>query len=259
MFCKLPESVNLSLNEPFKVKLVNKGQQGYCSSILFGWNANNRCKNANPPLLQNAWQQIIMQLFMIMITPNTSMIIWDARQDNGATCLNCKVDFSLEMLTAASPSVPPPLPHPHAPFTFEMQAVWVSHSARPPISHSHYLSSLLALSISLPSLTTLSFTVPWYDQRQLCDTVWGIQEAENIKPLKSNLQKDRHRGPEARVQVCVRVCVCLCDKQMNKLTRQERGMTLPSAHRWKVGRCPSEVRFCTDLKEEGRACIRAAV
>lgn len=89
-----------------------------------------------------------------------------------------------------------------------MQAVWVSHSARPPISHSHYLCSLTrALSISPYLSLGESFTVPWYDQRQLCDTVRGIQEAENIKPLKSNLQKKT----EGHMQVCVRVC----DKQMN--------------------------------------------
>lgn len=82
------------------------------------------------------------------------------RQDNGATCLNCKVDFSLEMLTTASllssplrssPLLPPPL-------TFEMQAVWVSHSARPPISHSHYLYSL-TLFPSLPTFLSLSLSV----------------------------------------------------------------------------------------------------
>lgn len=32
------------------------------------------------------------------------------RQDNGATCLNCKVDFSLKMLTTAS-LLSSPLPH----------------------------------------------------------------------------------------------------------------------------------------------------
>lgn len=133
------------------------------------------------------------------------------RQDNGATCLNCKVDFSLEMLTTAPHcSSPPPLaPNPH---TFEMQAVWVSHSARPPISHSHYLCSLTHFP-SLPTFLSLSlwvfFTVPWYDQRQLCDTVWGMQEAENIKPLKSNLQKDRHRGTEAHMQVYVCLFICV--------------------------------------------------
>lgn len=51
----------------------------------------------------------------------------------------------------------------------------------------------------------------------------------------------------------MQVCVGVCDKQMNKLTGQERGVTLslPLARRWKAGRCPSEVHFCTDLKEEG--------
>lgn len=73
------------------------------------------------------------------------------RQDNGATCLNCKVDFSLEMLTTASLlSSSPPL-------TFEMQAVWVSHSAHPPISHSHYLYSL-TLFPSLPTFLSLSLS-----------------------------------------------------------------------------------------------------
>lgn len=64
-----------------------------------------------PPLLQNAWQQIIMQLFMIMVTPKHINDHLRCRRDNGATCLNCKVDFSLEMLTTAlllsSPLTPP--------------------------------------------------------------------------------------------------------------------------------------------------------
>lgn len=125
---------------------------------------------------------------------------------------------------------------------------------------------------SLPfsrSLSVSLFTVPWYDQRQLCDTERSIRETENIKPPQSNSQKKKRKkrltqrdgGAHVKVCVCVLMYQCVCGKQMNKLTRRERRMTLslPSARRWKVGRCPSEVRFCTDLKEEGRAWIRAAV
>lgn len=75
------------------------------------------------------------------------------RQDNGVTCLNCKVDFSLEMLTAASL-----LSHPLPLLTFEMQAVWVSHSARPPISYSHYLCSPMLLP-SLPTFLSVSLSL----------------------------------------------------------------------------------------------------
>lgn len=108
-----------------------------------------------PFLLQNAWQQIIMQLFMIMITPKHINDNLRCRQDNGATCLNCKVDFLLEMLTTASLlSSCPPLA---LPLTFEMQAVWVSHSARPPISHSYYLCSL-TLFPSLPTFLSVSLS-----------------------------------------------------------------------------------------------------
>lgn len=111
------------------------------------------------------------------------------RQDNGATCLNCKVDFFAGNANHRVPLLPHHSFHsPHP--TFEMQAVWVSHWAHLPISHSHYLYSHTLFSISPYLSLALSvslFTVPWYDQRQLCDTERGIQEAENIKPLKSNL------------------------------------------------------------------------
>ncbi len=82
------------------------------------------------------------------------------RQNNGATCLNCKVDITQEMLTAASLL--------SSPRTFEMQAVWVSRSARSSV-HTHALFSISPY-LSLPLSVSL-FTVPWYDQRQLCDTV----------------------------------------------------------------------------------------
>lgn len=153
------------------------------------------------------------------MTTNYDAIIYDhdhskhisdhlrCRQDNGATCLNCKVDVFLEMQTTASlfsllSFTPPPLllkckqlgsvtrSSAHLPFTLPV----LTH----PLSISPYLS--LALSGE-------SFTVPWYDQRQLCDTVRGIQEAENIKLLKSNSQKrqtQRDGGAGARV------CVCMC-------------------------------------------------
>lgn len=138
-----------------------------------------------PSLLQNAWQQIIMQLFMIMITPKHINDNLRCRQDNGATCLNCKVDFLLEMLTTALLlSSCPPLA---LPLYF-----WNASSLSQSLSSSAHLSFTLpvcthALSISPYLSLWESFNVPWYDQRQLCDTVRGIQEAKNIKPLKSNL------------------------------------------------------------------------
>lgn len=117
------------------------------------------------------------------------------RQDNGATCLNCKVDFLLENHRT--------VPRPHLYF-------WNASSLVQSLSSSAQLPFTLpaltrALSISLPfSWLFLSFSVPWFDQRQLCDTVRGIQDAGNIKPLiKTNLQKDRHRGTEVHMHVCV--------------------------------------------------------
>ena len=110
-----------------------------------------------PPLLQNAWQQIIMQLFMIMVTPKHINDHLRCRRDNGATCLNCKVDFSLEMLTTALLLSSPLLPPRHsAPFTFEMQAVQVSHSARPP--HPSFTLPVLTRTLS-PSLPTFSLAL----------------------------------------------------------------------------------------------------
>lgn len=136
------------------------------------------------------------------------------RQHNGATCFICKVDFfagnanhrMAPLLSPSTPTTTPP-PPPTPPFTFEMQAVWVSHSA-----HLARLSFTLpglthTLSISLYLSLCESFTVPWHDQRQLCDTVRGIQEAENIKPLKGNLQnKTDTEGWIAHASVCM--CVC---------------------------------------------------
>lgn len=140
------------------------------------------------------------------------------RQDNGATCLNCKVDFSLEMLTTTTTP-----PHRSSPLLSSTPLFYFWNASR--LGQS--LSSSAHLSFTLPVLTGAlsiylslceSFTVPWYDQRQLCDTVWGIQEAENIKPLKSNLQKknkNKKTGTEAHMQRSECVFMCVCDKQMN--------------------------------------------
>lgn len=75
--------------------------------------------------------------------------------------------------------------------------------------HSHYLSHL---SLSLSEF----FTVPWHDQRQLCDAVWGIQEAQNIKPklAEGQAQQEQRHMCKARVGVSY--------KQMNKLKRRDR-------------------------------------
>lgn len=48
---------------------------GYCLPLLFRLNTNKRCKNAGLLCCKMHDKQIIMQLFIIMITPNTSMII----------------------------------------------------------------------------------------------------------------------------------------------------------------------------------------
>lgn len=102
------------------------------------------------------------------------------RQDNGATCLNCKIGFSLEMLTAASllsSPLPPPLPL----LTFEMQAVRVSHSAHPPISNSHYLCSPMLLP-SLPTFLSLSLC-PGMIKDSFVTLCEASRKQKNIKPL----------------------------------------------------------------------------
>lgn len=203
------------------------------------------------------------------MTTNYDAIIYDhdhskhindhlrCRQDNGSTCLNCKVDFLLEMQTTAS--LVSPLLH-HSPPLYFWNASSLGQSlAHLPISHSHYLY----LFTLFPSLTTFLSLFRWVFQRAL---VWSktalwhcARHPGSRKHQTTKEQLAKKTDTEGQRHACKSVYVC--DKQMNKLTRQERGMTLslPSARRWKVGRCPSEVHFCTDLKEEGRACIRAAV
>lgn len=140
------------------------------------------------------------------------------RQDNGATCLNCKVDFSLEMLTTAPHcSSPPPLaPNPH---TFEMQAVWVSHSARPPISHSHYLCSLTHFP-SLPTFLSLSLWVFFHRALVWSKTaLWhcvrhaGSRKHQTTKEQLTKRQTQRDRG--AHASVCMPVYMCVISKWIN--------------------------------------------
>lgn len=168
---------------------------------------------------------------MIMITPNTSMIIMRSRQDNGATCLNCKVDFSLEMLTTAS-LFSSPLPH-HAspptapPFTFEMQAAWVSHSARPPISHSHYLYSHTLFSISpyLSPALSLSLSESFH-----CALAWsktalwhcarhpGSRKHQTTKEQLAKKETDTEGQRRTCTCVYIRTCVlsvCVINKWIN--------------------------------------------
>lgn len=203
------------------------------------------------------------------MTTNYDAIIYDhdhskhisdhlrCRQDNGATCLNCKVDVFLEMQTTASLfsllSFTPP------PFTFEMQTAWVSHSLICPspihITCAHSPSFHLALPFSRSFRWVFQCALVWSKT-----ALWHCARhpgSRKHQTTKEQLAKKTDTEGRRRRRKSVHVC----DKHMNKLTRQERGMTLslPSARRWKVGRCPSEVHFCTDLKEEGRDCIRAAV
>lgn len=154
--------------------------------------------------------------------------------------------------------------------TFEMQAARVSHRAHLPVTHSRHLNWHAGpLSISpLPfsrSLCASPFTVPWpWSKTALWHRVRHPGDRKHQTGPTEQLTK-REEGDWHRGDVCksLNARECVCDKQMNKLTQPERErrmtLSLPSARRWKVGRCPSEVRFCTDLKEEGRAWIRAAV
>lgn len=188
-----------------------KETAAYCFALLFRLNTNKKCKNA--ALL--CFKMHDNKLWCNYYDHDHSKHINDhlrCRQDNGATCLNCKVDFLLEMQTTAL--LLSPLLHHSPPFTFEMQAAWVGHSLVCPspihITCTHSRSFHLSLPFSRSFCE--SFTVPWYDQRQLCDTVQGIQEAENIKPLKSNLQKGQtQRDRDAHASVCM----CVINKWIN--------------------------------------------
>lgn len=157
-----------------------------------------------PPLLQNAWQ---INYYAIIYDHDHSKHINDhlrCRQDNGATCLNCKVDFLLEKANhhLVSPSSPPPLPP-------RILSFWNASSLSQSISSSTFLPlcffvPTIAFPISPQLPASESFSAPWHDQRQLCDTLWGTQEAENIKPLT---WKGTHAEGQSRPCRCVKVCV----------------------------------------------------
>lgn len=147
--------------------------------------------------------------------------------------LNCKAVFFFflpEMLTSAlslfSPHTPPPL-------TFEMQAGWFSRSACPPISHSALPVLADALSISpLPLPRSLwvfhcalvwSKTALWHRARRP-----GSRKHQTAQEQIGKRQTRRNRGTEVCTHMqeraaCVRACGTICDKQMNKLKREEKG------------------------------------
>lgn len=136
------------------------------------------------------------------MTTNYDAIIYDhdhskrindhlrCRRDNGATCLNCKVDFLLEMANRhlACPSSPPPPLPPH---------IFLKCKQSESVNQLVHLPPALPISPRRPA--SESFRAPWDDQRQLCDTLWGTQEAENIKP-------QTWKRTESPVQVCGSVC-----------------------------------------------------
>lgn len=126
-----------------------------CLPLVFGPNTNKKCKNAALLCCKMHDNKLLCNYLWSWSLQTHQWSSERTRQDNGATCLNCKVDFLLEMLTTALllsfPAASPPL-------TFEMQAVRVSHSARPPISHPHYLCSH-ALFPSLTTFLSLSLRV----------------------------------------------------------------------------------------------------
>lgn len=135
------------------------------------------------------------------------------RQDNCASCLNCKIDFRPEMPTAAS-FLPPlflillilPLP----PVTFEMQAVGpVTQPVRPRPIHTT-CTCLHSFHLSLPS----PFCPSLSDQRQLCNTKRYPGSRKHQNQLWEQLSKrwTETDGPRHTF----RVCVCLCVRGTNK-------------------------------------------
>ena len=144
------------------------------------------------------------------------------RRDNGATCLNCKVDFffPLEMLTAVSLlSSDSPPPTTTTPLLLKCKQSGSVTLPSPPTSHSHYLCSL-ARALSISPYLSLPFPVcvceSLSDQRQLCDTCARRPGSRKHQTTEEQLAKKT----QGHMRACVRVCVC--DKQVNKLTRRER-------------------------------------
>lgn len=162
-------------------------------------------QECRPSLLQNAWQT---NYYAIIYYHDHSKHINDhlrCRQDNGATCLNCKVDFSLEMLTTTS------LLCPHPPLLKCKQSGSVPQLILPSLIH---ITCTHSCSFpSLPTFPSLSLQVfhralVW-SKTALWHCVWhpGSRIHQTTKEQLAKRQTQRDRGAHARACMCVYVCV----------------------------------------------------
>lgn len=157
------------------------------------------------------------------ITTNYYAIIYDhdhskhindrlrCRQDNGATCLNCKVDFSLEMLNVASSASLVRLPPP--PLLLKCkQSVSVTqllHPVRIHITWAHSRSFHLSLPffhslcVFFPRALVWSKTALWH-----CERHPGSRKHQTAK---EQLAKKTCKC----VCVCVRLCAWVINKWIN--------------------------------------------
>lgn len=192
-------------------------------------------------------------------------------QDNGATCLKLQNRFlfwrpqTLHDVHARAQT--------HARFSPRLkckQRRSVTELICPLLIHAIWTGARACLSIFPATFLPLALCQSFHRALAMIkDSFVTPSEAsrrqKTSKPAPTEQLTKREEVDWHRRDVCksLNACECVCDKQMNKLAQPEREgrmtLSLPSARRWKVGRCPSEVRFCTDLKEEGRAWIRAAV